>query len=259
MEKEIQELNYESYRDFSEYFSNVNNYTSLQFHRSIEFMYVIKGEKPYSLGETVGSLKSGELLIIPPLKPHSYVKTDANVYCNVLPVSYSDIWEETLKGKTPTDCVIKDKELALDIEKHLQKISNTTSALLKDGIYKYVLGVVFQSVKFTDSVEKKTVNFATEVLVYIDRNFDKNITLENISREFGYSKYYFSCLFNKYFNVNFKSFLNKVRVAKAKNMLKTASINEVYFKCGYNSLQSFFYNFKLLTGKTPKEYQKSTD
>lgn len=253
------EFNYESHRDFEEFYASFDDETPIHFHRSIEFMFVKSGEKPYTAGSESGVIKAGELLIVPPLFPHSFhpIQGGGAVKCNVLPAKYSDVWENFLKGKTPASLIVKDLNLAAELEEHLSVINNTSSPVLKDGVYKYVLGRIFQKVKFTDAPKSKTSGFATEVLRYIDENFSDDITLDETAKEFGYSKYYFSSLFNERFKTNFRTYLNNVRIEKAKKMLETLPLSEVAFRSGYKSLQSFFFNFKKVTGITPKEYVRS--
>jgi two-component system response regulator YesN len=86
----------------------------------------------------------------------------------------------------------------------------------------------------------------------VDEHFNEDLTLDDLAKHFGYSKYYFSNLFNKHFKTNLKNYVNQVRIAKAVKLLKKYSINEVSGMCGYNSLQAFFYNFKRVTGTSPK-------
>ena len=140
------EFNYESHRDFEEFYASFDDETPIHFHRSIEFMFVKSGEKPYTAGSESGVIRAGELLIVPPLFPHSFhpIQGGGAVKCNVLPSKYSDIWENFLKGKTPASLIVKDLNLAAELEEHLSVINNTSSPVLKDGVYKYVLGSIFQ-------------------------------------------------------------------------------------------------------------------
>ncbi len=246
--------NYETFRDFSEYFSGGDYDSPLHFHRSIEFMFVERGEKPYSAGNESGTIKDGQLLIVPPFTPHSYQRKTGTCRCNVLPVYYSEVWNEAMLGKAPAELLIKDESLAFDIENHLKLIDYSTNPTLKDGIYKYALGKIFASVKFVEAEKVKIPTFVTNALTYIEENLTTDIRLETAATKLGYSKYYFSNLFNEYFQTNFRTYVNKLRIDKAKRLLSNFSIDETSYRCGYKNLQSFFLNFKKFTGMTPKEF-----
>ena len=247
--------NYEKKRDYSEYYSTSMHPVPEHFHRSIEFMYCAKGERYFTLGEVSDVLKEGELLIIPPIFLHSFADTDNLCYSNVLPIEYSDVWDNFLGNKTPECFIISDKDVALDLHKHLIQINNTTNKILRRGIYDYVLGKIMETVKFIDKPKGNAPNFINNVLSFIDEHFNEDLSLNDIALEFGYSKYHFSNLFNKYFKSNLKFYINQVRITKATTLLRKHSLSEVSNMCGYNNLQSFFYNFKKITGETPKNYK----
>ena len=112
-----------------------------------------------------------------------------------------------------------------------------------------------ETVKFIDKPKGNAPNFINNVLSFIDEHFNEDLSLNDIALEFGYSKYHFSNLFNKYFKSNLKFYINQVRITKATTLLRKHSLSEVSNMCGYNNLQSFFYNFKKITGETPKNYK----
>ncbi len=248
---------YEKHRDYEEYFSSDVVETPAHFHRSIEIMYCQSGTRSFVLNGTEQILNAGELLIIPPLNTHSFdLDKDCVCRCNVLPSEYSDEWDKYVGNKEPSCFVISDNATVSDICEHLNKISPTINKFIRRGIYEYVLGKIFETVKFTESQKSKELNFTAKVLKYIDEQYFNDITLDELAKKFGYSKFYFSNLFNKHFNTNLKKYLNEVRISKAVRLLPQHDISEVCSLCGYNSLQAFFYNFKKITGKTPKQYNK---
>ncbi len=92
---------------------------------------------------------------------------------------------------------------------------------------------------------------------YIDDNYDKKITLDDIAGYVGISKYYFSVLFKKEKDITFSSYLNSVRIDKAKQLLKNPqiTINDVVYEVGFNDAQYFSKTFKKYAGMTVTEYR----
>jgi AraC-like DNA-binding protein len=89
-------------------------------------------------------------------------------------------------------------------------------------------------------------NFLEEVLVYVDKNFSSEITLDSIAGEFGYSKYYFSRMFNSLFGTNLNDYISIVRLGKAIEMLKEryCSVSEAALECGFPSIPTFYRALK---------------
>ena len=92
---------------------------------------------------------------------------------------------------------------------------------------------------------------------YINDHCNKKISLEDISGYVGISKYYFSVLFKKEKDITFSSYLNSVRIDKAKQLLKNpqTTINDVVDEVGFNDAQYFSKTFKKYVGMTVTEYR----
>ncbi len=92
---------------------------------------------------------------------------------------------------------------------------------------------------------------------YINDNYNQKISLEDIAGYVGISKYYFSVLFKKEKEITFSSYLNTVRIEKAKQLLKNpqTTINDVVDEVGFNDAQYFSKTFKKYVGLTVTEYR----
>ena len=95
---------------------------------------------------------------------------------------------------------------------------------------------------------------------YINNNYhDPELGLTKISSEFGISENYFSYLFKKEVAENFSTYLERLRMAKAKEMvLETdTSLSTLYQYVGYNNAASFRRAFKRNFDVSPKEMRES--
>ena len=103
-------------------------------------------------------------------------------------------------------------------------------------------------------------NPAFEHLVeYIREHFAQKITLDMLSKKFGFSKNYICGLFSKYYDTSLTCFLTELRMEHAKKLLSDRNrlIKEVAADCGYSDYYKFFRAFKAFYGKSPKEMQDS--
>ncbi|HHW00887.1 MAG TPA: response regulator [Clostridiaceae bacterium] len=94
---------------------------------------------------------------------------------------------------------------------------------------------------------------------YIDENYDKDITLEKVAASVCVTPYYLSRLFKKEMGSTFNSYLTKVRIDKAKQLMRNTnkSIKEISFDTGFNSQPYFCTVFKKVEGISPSEYIQS--
>jgi two-component system response regulator YesN len=106
--------------------------------------------------------------------------------------------------------------------------------------------------------EEQSMSVVNKARQYIDENYMKELTLDDISRMVNISSYYFSKVFKEETGENFIDYLTKLRIEAAKNLLKTTSksMKEISAEVGYPDPNYFSRNFKKYTGKTPTDYAK---
>ena len=92
---------------------------------------------------------------------------------------------------------------------------------------------------------------------YIDRNYKKDISAKDVAGILGYSDVYFSKVFKQLFDDNFINYLTKIRIDRAKLLLKDVSFNikEVGKSVGYADSNYFTKVFKRSIGMSPSEYR----
>lgn len=104
-------------------------------------------------------------------------------------------------------------------------------------------------------IYRKEVMMAKE---YIEKHYQEDIKVSTISKYVNMNSDYFSHVFKKETRINFSDYLNKVRIEKAKEYMKTNQykIYEIAYKVGYANESYFVKKFKNETGLKPTEYIK---
>lgn len=99
----------------------------------------------------------------------------------------------------------------------------------------------------------------SSVIQYIDENYHRDITVDELAKKCGLSKTYFAAQFRQVFGTSPKAYVNTLRIAKAKNMLEFSDlpIKKISVSCGFKSLNTFFCAFKKSTDMTPTEFKAS--
>ena len=92
---------------------------------------------------------------------------------------------------------------------------------------------------------------------FLKRNY-KQATLDIVAEEMCLSSKYVSRMFRKKGGNSFRDFKIKIKIDKAKVMLKDTafSVSEIAWQLGYKNPESFMRTFKNVTTYTPLEYRK---
>ena len=91
---------------------------------------------------------------------------------------------------------------------------------------------------------------------YIQRNFERKLTLEELAKVACLSPTYFSYVFKKLNGISLWKYINIKRVERAIDILKSENVSklEVAERCGFSSSSNFYKTFFSITGKTPSDY-----
>lgn len=96
-----------------------------------------------------------------------------------------------------------------------------------------------------------------EICNYLNEHCTENLTLDEVAKLAGFSKYHFSRLFKQFTNVTFYKYLNQKRISHAEMLLAdpSISITEVALRSGFSNLSAFIRMFKLIKQCTPTEFR----
>jgi len=95
-----------------------------------------------------------------------------------------------------------------------------------------------------------------QAILYINRNYTKDISLNTIARYVHTSASYLSRIFKEDTGSGIIEYLNRIRVEHAKQLIRDGiKLNEIYMRSGFNSDTYFYMVFKNITGKTPKKFR----
>ncbi len=95
-----------------------------------------------------------------------------------------------------------------------------------------------------------------EALNIIETHLLLELSLESIAKELHYSKFHLSRKFNTRIGISIPSYIKLRRLCEAVRLIDVDEyqINDIAFKCGFNSASYFTKMFKEKYGLTPKEY-----
>lgn len=95
-----------------------------------------------------------------------------------------------------------------------------------------------------------------KVRKFIERNFDKKVSLADAAAHTGLSSKYLSRAFEDVTGIGFSDYKSAVKVKKAQELLKQGfNINQISDKLAYQNAESFIRTFKKIIGMTPALYR----
>lgn len=98
------------------------------------------------------------------------------------------------------------------------------------------------------------------MLDLIHRNYSDNLKLETLSGIFNYNSAYLGKLFKNTTGEYFNTYLDKVRIEKAKSYLEEGlKVYQVAEKVGYTNVDYFHSKFRKYVGTSPSAYRKQTN
>lgn len=124
---------------------------------------------------------------------------------------------------------------------YLQFFHTVASALREESVY---------------SDEDIVVNVKT----YLEKNYQKDLTVELVASLFHMNRSYLSHIFKKRQGESFKDYLNHIRLTQAKALLRTTDkkIYQIAKGAGYDNVRSLYRAFKKFEHTTPEQYRALT-
>ncbi len=102
------------------------------------------------------------------------------------------------------------------------------------------------------------MSITKKVLLYIENNLDKELSLEKIAKELSYSKFYIARTFKDNTGTTLYKYIQGRRLDEAARKLAETKqpIVEIAFEAGYSSQQAFTRSFRCTYICTPQQYRR---
>ena len=235
------------------------------YHEDSELVMILDGEAFLYLSGVKQMMKSGDIVLVNGMETHrietispalcfrvffspdmfrQYLgSTNIFFVCNSasgIPEQYKMLTEKLfdLMG-----CCLKDKEE--------DKLDITISTLS-------VLQFIAQHFQLREKESGGEGKRSDELLAYINNNCGRKLDLKTLSEHFHLSYNYLSRYFKKTFGIDFISYLNRIRLERAKGMLIRTewNVTDIAMECGFSSSSYFGKTFRNMYGCSPSEYRE---
>ena len=230
------------------------------YHKSLEFVYIIKGKATVHYGNNVYELSKGDAFLCDNEQVHYYENDNVNKLGFILLLSegYLQDFRSFYKNSTFPNLLLNKKANG-EIYSLLQKWCDYKDRnFLIDCAYANLflekLVTLYGLIGINDYQSMNTTAIA--FVSYIQENYQQNLSLDSVAYCFGYSKEYFSKKFKQVVGKNFLSYLNDFRLQKAIELLndpeRDLTFNEICTKCGFNNSATLYRHLKKIKEANPK-------
>ncbi len=257
---------------------NTDTKQSSHIHPYYEIFYLINGDCTFFIDHNIYKLNRGDLVIVPAGEIHKSTYPESG-YSERFIVSFREnnlgwlneiLGEEIVKQSLNMGIIsIPDKRRDY-VESLMYKMlfesegqDILSPAFIKTGLIELLLFII-RCQRYEENVIKEIDvdnQLMQEIATYIYDNYDKRISLDDMSRKFHISRSYLSKKFKTITGFGFKEYLINVRIKNACTLLleTNKSITDIAFECGFNDSNYFGDAFRHVKGVSPNKYRKNKE
>ena len=246
-------------------------------HDLYEILYIVKGKVVYLVENKKYTLESGEMVLISPSILHK-LQTIVEEPCERIVITFTERFAKN-NSTNNTDLLrifkvmneSKYHKLSFNnaYKRKLEALLDTMQRIMfeerygTDVIYNASfcsLMVLINSELESNESEFHPITFENELILeagnYIEDHLHERLSVDDIAKHVSLSASRLHHVFKYETGISILKYINKKRLAKAKELLKTGDpIINIYHKCGFQDYTSFFRAFKKEYNITPKEFQ----
>ncbi len=247
------------------------------WHTNIEIIRVLDGDLKVRLSNTEYLAKKDDVVFVNCETVHSAFPSENCIYeCIVMNMEMLSIQDAAcryfiesilnLEYKIDEFFPHKDDEFHQSIYNLFSSMSSLSSGYkfsVIGALYR-LFGIIIDNHFYhpTSSenavLQDKNIPKLKNVLSYIRSNYDKQISLEEISEIAGMSPKYFCAFFKKMTLKTPTEYLKTYRIEKASRKLLNTDMNvtDIAYSSGFNDLSYFIKTFKEIKGTTPLKFRE---
>ena len=246
------------------------------YHPEIEITYVVKGEGLAFIGNKIVEFKAGQAFLLGPYLPHNFVASDEEEMImdrECWGLQFTQEWLNSFKESAALGPLFKAMSFGVDLgqftpEEHrdFANIVGTNSLKSMGSFFNLMASIAerkeFKTISTTSAysnvMSQKISKRMERVSKYIQDNYQRAITLSEISDIASMTEQSFSRWFRQTSGLTFIDYLMQLRTTVASHLLVNTNkpMSEVAEESGFNSSSSFNRSFLKVKGCSPREFRK---
>ena len=249
-----------------------NNVYLVHSHSQFEIIFCISGDVCYIADGISYKMTPGSLLFINPAIPHRlYVYSDDAYERYTIFIPYSGgVSPLSQLAEQCLTCVGKDRigsaffevshitRLRYLLERMDQAMSDDDPVTRRTVIWFTLafladLRMIFKEMR-PSLYSIATTRTADSLMLFLNQNFTKELTLDDVARQFHMSSDYCNRLFKQATGTTVLQYILFNRILYAKKLIaQGVPISVAATRAGFSDYSNFFRTYKKITGRTPRE------
>lgn len=238
------------------------------WHNTIEIFLVLEGNIDFYINSSHYPLKENQLILVNSNEIHSINAPKSNQTI-VLQIPMQSFEQYTMEEQFLWfhNVELEHSEDLIDTIRYMYEIyqAREYGYELEVKSYFYHLLYLLVTKHQENAIDKERIEWnknlekLSKITSYIIENHTNEFSLISVAKVFGFSPTYLSRMFKKYAEINYKSYVQNVRVEFAyKELVNTnLSIEEISINNGFANSKSFSKAFLKRYGSLPSEYRKN--
>ena len=233
----------------------------LHVHEIVELACVLRGEATLQIDGKTWTLRPGDIAVFFPLIPHSFDRLSPDsrgLAAFFLPDTIPQ-FTDTFVNTLPETPVLRSEDVNADARLAIDRLANAPEGDASPSRLAYLhllIANVFSAMRFRPIDSYGEQGLAYRVFKYVFDHACESISLDSVARGLGISRSHLSHLFSQRFHINFRRFVNALRIDKARMLMRDSrmTLTSVCYSCGYENIRTFRRAFVRETGMLPSEY-----
>lgn len=257
---------------FSIFLHESNRIYPMNWHKEIEILFVLKGSVRVKIRDVSYTVNKDNIILINSYEMHEITPLREDIVILVFqldPYFYQKYYQgfteiifhmnsTTLNKDTNTYNTIKEN-LVIMMWYRLNKENTYQIKLLKQSLA--LVELLLRNFKKTmvyDRSHNDRSQRLISIIEYINKNYNKKLTLSTIAEQEYISIHYLSKFFKNRVGIGFNKYLNLFRLNKSMNDLLNSNkmILEIALDHGFSSVKAYTMLFKETYKETPSSFRK---
>lgn len=234
---------------------------------SFLFFTITEGSGQLIYDGTAHILSAGDCVFIDCKKTYAHMTSPGNLWnlkwVHFYGSSVSAIYEKYLSRGGKPVFKASDQDSFLQLHKDLFDIASSDDHIRDMRINEklaLLLTLIMTETKYPESLsDSEATKDIGKIKTYLEEHYTEKISLDQISSKFYVNKYHLLRLFKKQFGVSIISYMQQLKITKAKQLLRFTddTIESIGIKAGIGEPNYFSRLFKKIEGVSPSEYRKA--
>ncbi len=246
------------------------------WHTSIEIFAVLKGRLSFFLNEEKYPLEAGELIIINSNEIHSIHAPQINETVVLqIPLKQFEKYFTAQRfirfasaarvARDKNSKAPDNRKLAFFIEElyKVYRVKEEGWEYRTMALYYNILYLLIKDYRETEAAQEeiqdsRRLDALSKITTYMREHYTEELKLSDMATLFGYSDAYLSRMFKKYAKINFKAYLQEIRMSYAyRELINTEhTISQIALDNGFASSRAFSREFQKKYGQLPSDLRQ---